>query len=798
MNEIISQASNCPCDTFVHPLVLFNHPGLTSLDYRVGDYLSFRHALLLSRPGETELTNWKPTAQGDLALQMMEWWAYLADILTFYNERIANQSYLGTADQPENITRLIRLLGYRPRPGIGATGWLAALINRPTPFTLPQGFAIQSKPGPGKQPQIFELFTDTSISPPDTAALDSATHAPLSASTPSVLLAGPGTTAKIGDELLLLENGWNGQNSHYATVKVTAIQQEKDPQGKTNTRITFDQNVLSAGIHVQDYRLLKSLQSAYMWQLASQKLVFQKSSDSLSAELHLSALTRQVKVGDPVLFIGARGLAGAQLASVVAYSEATWYANPDSPDTPYTPPAATNVPAIPIPHSVLEVAAATKLNAWDIHGTTLRYAWQDVGQLIDEPTTQFATDSLPSFSAVVPASLPEGIGLPVLIEDATGQGVQAQASIVGGTMQLSGLPDVVDSLTAPLAAFFNLLFVTRGKTVPSEILGSGDATIAGQEFVLQKSPLTYLARGDSTSGTDYASTLQVRVNGLLWQEVPSFYAQPADAHIFVTREDETQKTHVQFGDGINGARLPSGINNITATYRYGSGADAPDAGQLTVIAQPWPNLKSIRNPVKVGVGADPDAPSQIKRYAPQSVLTFGRAISRDDYETIAAQAPGVVRARSYWSWSAQEQRSLVVIYVGDDQNAVLSARTALLRAEDPNRPVVVKLARAIALRLTFTLSIDPIYQSAAVIAAATTALLDSETGLFGSSVLRIGQVVYHSQICAVCLAIPGAIAIHGLRVLANAGSGFLEITGERYDPGEGGFFQLQTNDLMIS
>src|SRR5437764_2987086 len=166
MSDNTMQTAICPCDTFVHPQVIFNSPGRNVLAYRPGDYRTFRHALLLSRPDEIELQNWHPSAKGDLALQMVEWWACLADILTFYNERIANQDYLRTADLPESVQRLIRVLGYRPRPGIGATGTLAALMSGPKPFTLPQGFQIQSKPGPGQQPQVFELNADTLIQPP--------------------------------------------------------------------------------------------------------------------------------------------------------------------------------------------------------------------------------------------------------------------------------------------------------------------------------------------------------------------------------------------------------------------------------------------------------------------------------------------------------------------------------------------------------------------------------------------------------------------------------------------------------
>ena len=126
--------SNCRCDCFVHPRVITNPPRRDQLAYRVGDYTSFRHALLLSLPGETELVNWKPAGTSDLALQMVEWWAYIADILTFYNERIAERRlpahtrFLMKASRPHHPAVAAR---YWPRPGLGARYrcFLAALTN---------------------------------------------------------------------------------------------------------------------------------------------------------------------------------------------------------------------------------------------------------------------------------------------------------------------------------------------------------------------------------------------------------------------------------------------------------------------------------------------------------------------------------------------------------------------------------------------------------------------------------------------------------------------------------------------
>src|ERR1035438_8408582 len=97
---------------------------------------------------------------------MMEWWAYLADILTFYNERIANEDYLGTAQLDASVRHLVSLLGYRPRPGIGAAGPLAVIASGPAPLVIPAGLGIASNATPAQPSQTFETTAATTFSPP--------------------------------------------------------------------------------------------------------------------------------------------------------------------------------------------------------------------------------------------------------------------------------------------------------------------------------------------------------------------------------------------------------------------------------------------------------------------------------------------------------------------------------------------------------------------------------------------------------------------------------------------------------
>ena len=262
----------------------------------------------------------------------------------------------------------------------------------------------------------------------------------------------------------------------------------------------------------------------------------------------------------------------------------------------------------------------------------------------------------------------------------------------------------------------------------------------------------------------------------------------------MTSEDNQGNTHVTFGDGVNGARLPTGTNNVVATYRMGAGAASPPAGTLTVIANPYPGLRAVLNPLAVGGGADPAQPSQIRRDAPRSVLTFGRAVSVFDYAAIAAQAPGVTRANAVWGWDDAIQRALVRVYVGDTPAAATSACQALSAASDPNRPVKVTQATEFDVALGLTLIYTPGIDTDQLTQAVQTALADTEVGLFGAWNLNVGQTVFVSQIEAAVLAVSGAVALTALRFYANG----TRLAGPIFNPGENGYFALDPGNINLS
>jgi hypothetical protein len=771
----------CPCDGAPSQLAIFNPPGRDRLNYRIGDFVTFRHALLrglidpqLGR--ESELGSWKPDADGDFGVQMVEWWAYLADILAFYNERIANETYLRTVTLPESVRRLVRTIGYRPRPGIAARGTLVALAGGHRQLTLPRGFSLDSKPGPGETPQTFELDADTVIAPQGTIPA----HPPsaLLAPTSGVFLVAGSSLPIAAEAVVLLRSRSNLFKPMLLTV--TAVEPDASA-GAPRMRVSFN----AAGT-LPTTAPANSLEILFAGQTAPISTI----SPMSGSPIHLAGLARDLHAGDYVAmtFPGAQ----PQLYRLNNVPDVIWIANHAGND-PASPPSDVNAVPIPVLHSQLSFDGDVPSD-WTNDATTVRFSWRSVGTLLDQPVTAFTGAPPATLTAQAPATFPAGAGLPVVISDSIGQGITAFGSpgSGGAILAASGLGPQPVTLKPPLTVHYNLLAVSRGKTVLKEILGSGDAGIAGQQFVLKKSPLTYLAKGDS-----YVSTLAVSVNGRRWQEAKSFYRQPPDAEIFVTREDEQQNTRVLFGDGVNGARLPTGINNVVATYRYGSGASSPRAGEITVINKPYPNLKAVQNPVAVGGGADPDPPDQIRRLAPASIMTFGRAVSANDYEVIAARAPGVTRARAVWSFDAIEQRAAVKIYVTGDAGAEKSARDAIAVTGDPHRHVVVTAAAQLPVLLGLPVRIDDRFQLEDVKAALRRALLDDERGLFGTRRLGIGQAVFDSEIAAACHGCEGVVALRHVLFIVGWSGGSAFDTAARHVPGEGAVFALDAEHLFI-
>jgi predicted phage baseplate assembly protein len=190
----------------------------------------------------------------------------------------------------------------------------------------------------------------------------------------------------------------------------------------------------------------------------------------------------------------------------------------------------------------------------------------------------------------------------------------------------------------------------------------------------------------------------VRVAGVRWRQVRSFFAQGPQDQVFVVRHDDEQETTVIFGDGVRGARLPAGVDNVTASYRFGSGAAAPPAGAITQLARPVDGIRAVLSPVAAIPGRDPDSPTQLKTNAPRSMLLLKRAVSVADFEAVANQITGVVKAVAEFQWIPSALRAGVrVSYIGSVLSPVLEK--ALREVGDPDLVIKAEPAERFAAEL---------------------------------------------------------------------------------------------------
>lgn len=224
-----------------------NRPGLSAIAYRMGTHATFFETMLArlsnlyldvpATDGSGALDRIYPLQAlttrelDDASIALLDAWATVADVLTFYQERIANEGYLGTATERRSILELAKLVGYKLRPGVSASVFLAFTVSNGFIGTIPAGTRAQSIPGTGQMPQFFETSADlvardvwndlgvrltrpqiiTLVSNPITnqpATIDEGTDA---TTRDTVYFQGISTNLKTGDALLFVSGNGPGQ-----------------------------------------------------------------------------------------------------------------------------------------------------------------------------------------------------------------------------------------------------------------------------------------------------------------------------------------------------------------------------------------------------------------------------------------------------------------------------------------------------------------------------------------------------------------------------------------------------------
>ncbi len=812
-----------------------NRPALDRIAYRIGAYPHFREAMMRSINQSLPLAGWTHRAPDDPGIALLEGAAILGDILTFYQEHYANEAWLRTARWRDSISDLVRVLGYRLSPGLAGAGTFAFQVKGDAPVTIPAGHPLKADlaeltaqvdfetsaeciahPALGK----FHLYRTRNYADELTAARSICELGPGSAQT----LVGE-NALKAGDRLVLIpsEELWSGSGSTHPAqtvpqfIKLTKVEIVLDRvilhlEGAIATSWTGGATAARVGREFRHFghnapiKTTSSVLTGSTITGASQVTTdFNRHLDhlcsqatSLSPYLDVRIMPLDSEVSD--LAIGGNILI---TAPSVSYS--------GSGKSPYSAMRIISA-ASPGPMTVGNLSGSTTFvtlqsdlvpNA-DLSNPTVDLRTMRIHEL---KGPLFTLRALPTFSwGALPASASNLLCF---------YGTQRDAVLMAGRRLFLRAPDGreadltcanppedfpadpsepdlprmwpldftqvpagfrhedFDEAAPTVDVFGNLVDVTQGKTERDVPLGNGDARLSFQTFKLPKAPLTYFLSVSATPPE--APELSVWVNGREWTRVDSFFGRSAEEQVWLVREDADGNSYVQTGDGETGARLPSGLQNIVARYRTGSGAygRAKDGTSPTTPLK-LPNLDKLHLLGEVSGGSTPESEDKAREAAPGKIQGLGRLVSIRDYETEVLGIAGVITATAAWGLVDNTPAVLLCVLLeagreGEfgsltdaDTSSIADTIASYQRCRGSNRfPVVARQAFYRHAWVELTYAADPALIPADVEAAilAALGLADDEgterSGLFGLRARRLGQPEYATSIEAAVQRVAG-------------------------------------------
>jgi hypothetical protein len=300
----------------------------------------------------------------------------------------------------------------------------------------------------------------------------------------------------------------------------------------------------------------------------------------------------------------------------------------------------------------------------------------------------------------------------------------------------------------------NVVKATNGQT-NNEILGNGDGSQSFQEFSLKQKPLTFVP---ASNPDGVSTTLAVYVNNVEWQETDTLAGLGPKDRSYVTRTADDDTTSVIFGNGTQGARLPTGSSNVTAIYRNGIGqAGNVDANQISLLQSRPLNVKSVINPLRASSGADRDSPDQARSNAPLAVMSLDRLVSVQDYADFARSFAGIGEASA--AKLSDGQRDLVHVTIAGAEDIPIDPTSDLftnlvqaLRVNgDPYEPLQVTVRSLRLLVISGQIKILADYLWEDVAADLRTALLNA----FSFDNRNLGQPVFQSEVISAMQAVAG-------------------------------------------
>ncbi|MFJ8579374.1 hypothetical protein [Micromonospora sp. NPDC093277] len=787
-----------------------NPPGLAALRRRVATHATAmeRMRAALSEPGrDLALRALARHGTEDPSVGLLDTWAYVADVVAFYCERIAQEGYLRTATQRGSVRELARMLGYELRPGVAAQVDLAffvqegpgtpdaVLVPRGTPAqSVPRAAPVGAPPGPAELPQTFETVEDVEVRA-GWNVLPAVAGAPqhFGYGRDHIWLRGASTTVRPGDTLLVVgservaygawptwrprrpetlddDERWDfrvvtavepGYDGHAGWVRLSLDR----PIGYRRTRTL----VAQADIAVYAFATRGRL---FGWNAPDPSLLVttEHSPDGVEQDPHGAYRWRDFEVtssAEPTVVevdgVHPEVLPGSWVVLEQPGRTEAYLVERITPD-------GAQRWALSGPLTRLRVDLADGLRSFGRRRASVHCGSSPL-PASDEPATAAVSGRTVTVAASDPP-LPAGRRILLRGTDSTTGAAVVETATVrecvpapdGRTMTITLTDDLAHAFRpAGLDVLANVAVATHGESVVQP-LGSGDGRATFATLRPRRSPLTYVR---ATTPDGARPELSIRVDGVEWSLVSSLAEAGPTDRVYAVRHGEDGGARIVLGDGVHGARPATGTENVTAAYRVGVGsAGAVEPGQISMLPRRPLGVGQVTNPAASRDWAPQEDLQSARINAPLRVRTLDRAVSVADHEDFARGYAGVGPARADLVWDGRVNRLVLSVLAAGaalpGKDLLDDLERDLAAARDPGGPLDVRAGTVTRFGIRMALAHDRAYRRSDVLAAVQAALADA----YGPARTAFAVPVRAPAVLVVVRATPGVLACTMPRLLA--------------------------------
>jgi len=768
------------------------------IDYLAKDYESFRE-LVLDRLSLI-MPQWMETHAPDLGITLVELLAYVGDYLSYYQDAVATEAYLGTARQRISVRRHARLVDYAMHDGCNARAWLTLWTDSDQQFDPAQVYFTTAYPGAPVDNHI--------LTPANFIGVDAASY-------------------EVFQPLY-----WNGSGN----INIVAAHSEIHfytwgdcqcclPIGSTAATL------LDSWVDAADTRTPANPETAKPGK--STKIQTAAAGAPASEGPPGKVRSLQLKVGDIVIFEEVLGPKTGQASDrdpthrqAVRLTKVTKGADPLYGEKPFgvpvveiewasedglTFPLCISSQQPPPGCGCLENVSVARGNIVLVdHGSS-------TVEVVGTVPTQSATPQCPKCCEPAGVAIMPGRFRPVLRQQplTCSQLLPPPCSAADFTRQdprqalpqvsLTSVPPAPDCAQAadpkqpPPPCTIPPLFTFDDIANPLGVAKAlhGVATANLQFLFAQLTPATQkaLAAWDPTSPLDpkLAAALVADLTALLesWSVTRDLLASGPGDRDFVVEEDNEGMGHLRFGDGASG-RQPDAGTLFRANYRVGNGSSGNvGAEAIAYIVLRSETLSDVdlrpRNPLPSSGGTDPEPIEDVKLFAPYAFRSqLEWAITAADYGSLAADNQRRLEARAALEaedaaactaaftrlqaakgalrWTGSWYTAQVAVDPVGSETAPPELLHELTLFLSPYRSMgcdlMVGPAQYVPLKVSITVCVLPNYlrghvEAAVLAALSNRALPDGRRGFFHPDNLSFGDGVSVSRLLTAVQAIPG-------------------------------------------